>query len=98
MLIYAVDKPDLPPFEMPARFRTEIAYFITPAGEQGVPSLAADEYWIRLEDAQRWYDDLVIEIVSPLDAAAKTEIELTEEQEAWLQWMIANQVERVRVE
>jgi hypothetical protein len=98
MLIQAVDKPDLPPFEMPERFRTEIPFFITPSGEKGAPPLQADEYWIRLEDARRWYDDLVIEIVSPLDAASKTEIELTEEQEAWLEWMIANEIERVRVE
>ena len=37
MHIHAVDKPQLPTFEMPARFRTDIAYFMTPAGERGVP-------------------------------------------------------------
>jgi hypothetical protein len=27
MLVYAVDKAGLPPFEMPGRFKTEAAYF-----------------------------------------------------------------------
>ena len=98
MKIHAVGRPELPPFEMPARFRTEIVYFITPHGDPGVPPLANDEYWIRLEDARRWLDDLVIRIVSPLDAAAQAEIELREDQEAWLDWLVRNGVEHVRVE
>ena len=37
-LVYAVEKPELPPFEMPARFKHDITYFVTRAGEQGVPA------------------------------------------------------------
>lgn len=98
MYVYAVDKPELPPFAMPDRFRTEIVYFMTPPGDPGVPTLPADEYWIRREDAQRWLDECVVHVVSPLDAAAKAEIELTEEQEAWLAWMVRNEIEHVRLE
>lgn len=97
MLVYAVDTPDLPPLEMPPRFVTDVAYFMTPAGDHGVPELNAGEYWIRREDALRWLEDLVVEVVSPLDAEAKAEIELTEEQEAWLEWMVENEVERIRL-
>ena len=83
---------------MPARFRTQIAYFMTPSGEHGAPELKPGEYWIRLGDARRWLDDGVVSIISPLDAEAKAEIELTDEQEAWLEWMVANRIEHVRLD
>ncbi len=97
-LVYAVTKPDLTPFEMPDRFRHDITYFATPAGQQDVPEkLGEHEYWVRREDALRVYDDGVIVIVSPLDSDSRTEIEITEEQEAWLEWMNENEVEHVRI-
>lgn len=98
MLIFAVDQPALAPFQMPPRFRHEIAYFMTPGGTGGVPALGAGEYWVRLVDARECLDEGVVRIVSPLDTASKAEIELSEEQEAWLEWMVANSVERVRLE
>ncbi|WP_254512109.1 hypothetical protein [Anatilimnocola floriformis] len=98
MQILAVDKPALPPFEMPARFRLEIVYFMTCPGERGAPAkLGENEYWIDHDEARQWLDDLVVCVVSPLDAAAKAEIPLTEEHEAWLQWLLANDVKHVRV-
>lgn len=96
--IYAVDQPDLPPFEMPDRFRHEIAYFMTAPGVSGVPALSKGEYWVRLAEARQWSDEGVLRIVSPLDANNCAEIELSEEHEDWLEWMIAHQVERIRVE
>jgi hypothetical protein len=97
MKIYSVEKPELSPFEMPERFRTQIVYFMTPSGEEGAPALGPGEYWIRREDAQRWLDELVVSIVSPLDAETRTEIELTEEHEAWLEWMVRHGLQHVRV-
>lgn len=98
-LVYAVAKPDLPPFEMPARFRHDIIYFVTPAGEPGAPeTLDKDHWWVRREDAIRIEDAGVVPIVSPLDSASTSELELTEEQEAWLKWMILNDVEHLRLE
>ena len=35
MRVYSVDHPDLLPLEMPRRFKHDIAYFMTPAGEHG---------------------------------------------------------------
>lgn len=95
--ILAVDRPDLTPFPMPDRFRHEITYFMTPGGEQGVPKLPAGEYWIRREDAQRYVDEGCVKIVSPLDSDTRAELELTEEQEAWLEWLLAERVEHVRI-
>jgi hypothetical protein len=98
MLVFAVDQPELPPFTMPDRFRHEITYFITPAGEAGIPALPTREYWIRLCDTQSFLDDGAVRIVSPLDSDSKAEIELTEEQENWLEWLLAHKIEHVRVE
>jgi len=70
---------------------------MTPSGEGGAPTLAAQEYWISLPNARTWYDEGVFSLVSPLDSENQTEIELSEEQEDWLAWMIKNEVERVRL-
>lgn len=99
MKVIAVNRPDLAPLPMGQRFRTEIVYFMTPPGQRGAPvDLGANEYWIAQADARRWLEDLVVPVVSPLDAASKAEIELSEEHEAWLEWMVANDIERVRLE
>ena len=52
---------------------------------------------MRIEDARDIYDGGTIRIVSPLDSASTSELEITEEQEAWLRWMIANRIERIRL-
>ncbi len=98
MFSHAVDTPQLSPFEMPARVRVDIAYFMTPAGVGGAPKLPAGEYWIALEDARRWLDQGGVEVISPLDSLNATEFELTEEQENWLRWLVENEIQHVRVE
>ena len=70
---------------MPDRFRTDVAYFMTPADGEDATELGPHEYWIRIADARRWLDALTVEVVSPLDAATRVELELTDEQEAWLE-------------
>jgi len=96
--IHAVDHPELAPFEMPERFRHDVTYFCTSPGEPGAPdSLGEGEYFVRREDAQRFYDDGVITIVSPLDSEARTDLELTEDQERWLEWMLDHDVQHVRI-
>lgn len=100
MTVYveSVDNPDLPGFAMPDRFRHDVTYFATPAGSADAPAkLGEREFWIRQEDARSALDDGVIRLVSPLDSQHTTEIEITEEQERWLEWMIANQVQHVRL-
>lgn len=98
MRVVAVARPDLAPLEMPARFKHDIAYFMTPSGEGGAPQLAAGEFWIRLDDARRWLDVGTLTLVSPLDSENQAEVEISEEQEKWLEWMVAHGVEHVRIE
>jgi hypothetical protein len=98
MKIIAVNSPTVLPLEMPDRFRMEIPFFMTPPGEKDSPAaLGENEYWINLDDARIWLDEQVVYVVSPLDAENKAEIELTEYHEAFLQWLVANNVQRVRV-
>ncbi|HZZ73331.1 MAG TPA: hypothetical protein VFE24_13845 [Pirellulales bacterium] len=96
--VRAVNNPAIPTLEMPDRFRTDVAYFMTPSGEAGVPPLPAGEYWIRLTDAGRWLSEGTIQVISPLDSTKMAEIELTEEQELWLEWLVHHGVEQIRVE
>ena len=79
MLVYAVDRPELAPLEMPARFAHDVAYFMTPPGEQGVPKLPAGEYWIRKDEAERWLTEGVLTLISPLDSENQADVEISEE-------------------
>jgi hypothetical protein len=97
-LVVAVDRDDVPPLEMPERFRLEVVYFMTPGDAKGAPTLAANEYWIEPDHIDRWLDDGVFSVVSPLDAESVAEIELTEDQERWLEWMQKHGISKVRVE
>jgi hypothetical protein len=97
-LVYAVSQPDLPPFKMSDRFRHEIAYFMSIPGEHGAPAVAEGEYWVSQENARKWLDEGTLSLVSPLDSQNRTEVELSEEQEAWLEWMLQNHVERIRLQ
>ncbi len=97
LFIYAVDRPEIEPFRMPDRFRHEITYFMAVSGTGGIPKLQPGEYWIRQADARTALEDGVVRIVSPLDSASRAEIELSEEQEAWLEWLVKNGVEHVRL-
>jgi len=97
MLVYAVDRPQVAPFPMPDRFRTDIAYFMAVPGEAGVPALQAGEYFVHLADARRWLDEGVLFLVSPLDGQHKTEVEISEEQEDWLEWLVHHEIEHIRL-
>src|SRR5690606_21682905 len=95
--VVAVDRPELAPFTMPERFRHEITYFASdhaPAGE----ALGPGEWWVDRPEAETVLTDGVVRLVSPLDSESRAEIEITEEQEAWLAWVIEQGVTRVRLE
>lgn len=98
MKIVAADQPLAPALEMPDRFRMEIVYFMTPPGVRGAPpDLGEQEFWIDLKEAQTWLDEAVVYVVSPLDAENQAEIELTEYHEAFLQWLLAHKINRVKI-
>jgi len=98
MKVTALDRPAAPPLELPDRFRMEIPFFMTPAGDRKAPpKLAEGEYWIDVDEAKNWLDEGVVYVVSPLDAENQAEIELTEYHEAFLQWLITHGISHVRV-
>ena len=92
-----VDRPDVSPLPISTRLSGQLVYFMTPAGAPGVPSLKENEYWIARDEVAKWLDDGVFYLVSPLDSANATEVELTEEQEAVLTWLAKNGIQHVRL-
>lgn len=86
-----------PAREISGRLRSQLNYFMSSPGEPGVPELGEDEYWFAPESVAQWLDEGVFYLVSPLDTANQTEVELTEEQEDLLNWLKSEGVCRVRV-
>ncbi|WP_166820392.1 hypothetical protein [Thalassoroseus pseudoceratinae] len=99
VLVHSVDRPETPAMKMPDRFRTDVIHFATPAGMFDAPDkLNNGEYWVRREDAQQAYDDGVLRVVSILDSENRTELELSEEQEIFLEWLLEHEVQHIRLE
>jgi hypothetical protein len=96
-LLVPLDRTEVAPRPISPRLRAQLVYFITAPGTAGVPALNENEYWFAADDVARWIEEGVFYLVSPLDTANMTEVELTEEQEAFLQWLKENQVQHVRV-
>lgn len=95
--LVAVGRPEVNPLPISPRLKSQVVYFMTPAGSAGVPALGENEYWIASDDVARWQSDGVLLLVSPLDSENFTEVELSDEQEAMLEWLAKNQVQHVRV-
>jgi hypothetical protein len=95
--LFPVDHPDVAPLPISARLKSQLVYFMTPPTTEGVGPLAEDEYWFNGKEVAIWLSEGVFHLVSPLDSANTTEVELTEEQEAFLDWLSRHQIERVRV-
>lgn len=87
----------IPPRGISPRLRSQLVYF----GEHIPDDSAAPgsgEYRFEPSQVEAWLDDGVISLVSPLDTANTTEVELSEEQEALLEWLKAHRILRARVE
>ena len=52
-----------------------------------MPALGEHEFYFAEDEVAKWIDDGVMYLVSPLDTANMTEVELSEEQEAFLHWL-----------
>ncbi|MBD3674569.1 MAG: hypothetical protein HUJ26_13690 [Planctomycetaceae bacterium] len=96
--VICVSNDATPPTKMSDRFRHEIAYFGTRNGDDIPVELAPNEYWIDLKETEEIYDEGVIKLVSPLDSSSTAELELSEELELFLEWVIQNKVDHVRLE
>jgi hypothetical protein len=96
-LAIPLDREGIAPRPVSPRLRSQLNYFMAAPGSPGVPELGAGEYWFDPASVAGWLDDGVIELVSPLDTANMTEVELSEEQEDFLTWLRDNDVRHVRV-
>jgi hypothetical protein len=94
--LVSIDCPAVSPLPISERLRSQLVYFMTPAASQGVPSLGENEFWFARDEVAKWLDEGVFYLVSPLDSANMTEVEITEEQEAMLFWLKRNQIQHVR--
>jgi hypothetical protein len=97
ILARAIDKPDEPMRPISSRLRGQLVYFASPAGSHGVPELGDGEYWFTAADVEKWLVEGVFYLVSPLDTANMTEVELSEEQEEFLGWLNLAEVRHVRI-
>src|SRR5437660_12570469 len=92
-----LDRPDVRPTTISPRLRSQLVYFMSAPDTPGVPPLGEDEYWFAEAEVARWLDEGVFYLVSPLDTANMTEVELTEEQETLLGWLHSQHVQHVRL-
>jgi hypothetical protein len=92
-----IDHPNVKPLSISARMRGQLVYFMA-APEADTPGLGENVYWFAREEVRKWLDDGVFYLVSPLDSANMTEVELTEEQEIMLNWLDKNEIQQVRVQ
>lgn len=97
-LLVPVGRPAIAPRPISARLRSQLVYFTIPAGSPGIPALAEGEFWFDPAEISRWLDDGVINLISPLDTAKMTEVELDEEQESLMTWLVKENIQHVRVE
>jgi hypothetical protein len=85
------------PRAISSKLRVQLAYFAAVPRPGEGPALGENEYFFPAGAIAQTLDDGVILLVSPLDTANMTEVELSEEQEELLQWLRDSGVEHVRV-
>lgn len=96
--ITSLDRPEVAPFVATDRFRHEVAYFAAGRGDESVPVKLGDaEYWLDPETIQTIFDDGVVRLVSPLDSDTTAELELSEEQERILEWVLQHGIRHVKL-
>jgi hypothetical protein len=96
--ITSVDPVTPEPFTISATLRRQLNYFVITKSAEDEQRLAANEFEVDLTDVARCVASGVIRLVSPLDSRNFAEIELSFEQLDWLDWLLAGQVKRFRVE
>jgi hypothetical protein len=90
-----VEHPEKLSIEITDHIRPQLPYFTsTPEGIE----LAKNEYWFDLPAIKQILDDGSFLVVSPLRAENAAEVELSEEAEQLIEWLLENGVNRVRLE
>ena len=96
--VISVDKPTAPPLDISARLRSQLAYFMTAPDAPHVPPLEATDYWIDADNAAQWAEEGVFDVVSPLDSENSTTVELSEEQEILMDWLVTHHIQHLRLQ
>jgi hypothetical protein len=91
-----IDRAGIPPRPISTRLRSQLVYFAAAPGDAGVPPLGEGEFYFPASEVDRILDDGVFELVSPLDTAGMTEVEISEEQEELLGWLKQHGIQHVR--
>jgi hypothetical protein len=97
VLLQAVDQPDVAAKAISSRLRSQIAYFSHSEPGHQPPTLGENEYFFPAKEVARILDDGCVQLVSPLDTANMTEVELSDEQEDLLNWLLDNKIQHIRV-
>lgn len=97
-MLVPLDHPEIAPFRLTPRLRSQLVYFMAGPDAPGIPKLGENEYWFARDEVTRWVMEGVFYLVSPLDTQNMTEVELTEEQDTLLNWLESNKVQHVRVD
>ncbi len=93
-----LDHPEVAPFTLSDRLRSQLVYFTAGSGAPGMPELGENEYWFNRDEVTKWVMEGVFYLVSPLDTQNMTEVELTEDQDAMLSWLEQNHIQHARVD
>ncbi|RMF86996.1 MAG: hypothetical protein D6736_13800 [Nitrospinota bacterium] len=97
--LHPLDKTDVEPFPISERLRSQLHYFAGPPDHPAAPpDLKPGEYWFHIPELESYLEQGAFSVISPLDLANATEIELSEEQEALLQWLVTHEIRHTRLE
>jgi hypothetical protein len=97
IVLQPIDRAEVKPYVISPRLRTQLVYFGSASGSEGVPKLGELEFWFRADEVAKWAEEGVFYLVSPLDTDNMTEVEISEEQEDMLNWLCESGVQHVRV-
>ena len=86
------------PLLISATLHNQLNYFVITKSREDEERLAPNEFEVDLLDIMRWAESGTIRMVSPLDSSHFAEVELSFEQLDLLDWLLAGQIKRLRVE
>lgn len=96
-ILQPLDRPEVSSLPISSRLRGQLVYFVASPNDLGVPTLGENEYFFHESEVMKWLDEGVFYLVSPLDTANMTEVEITEEQEALFHWLNTKKVQHIKV-
>jgi hypothetical protein len=92
--VIPLDKTGIDPYEISATLRKQLPYF-TEGRIQDTSN--PDRFFFPIARTSELLEDGVFYVVSPLDDQNQAEIEITDEQEDLLEWLVSNQIENVQI-